>query len=745
MEETRHRNVEFFRLESGESAATSLYDEPTSYHQTAVFTQLPSSQSLRRRRGESGHAGPAGWEEEEGDRATAGFLKPREWDPNTPLRMLPLSMEQKRNTRKQRQEKQRNIGCWESWQQSQRTSRRRLRESLANKLRDLQPWKAVLHQIEGKFGSGVMSYFTFLRCLVYLNLLNVLVITGMVIVPITVYERNSTVRQREATCKLNDSFLDLFSGMGFLGRSSLFYGFYTRRSLDSACLNIPLLFLLSVGVVLLVNLVWVVVRTVNGYKLKWMMGNRYKMTKSYKIFCGWDFCIQVPDSAALRHSNIRNDLKVDLEEERFLQRESQRTVQQWVLLYFMRAVLNLVVFVLLSGAFYLIYFATQRSQRYQQAKSGWILNLFMEYLPSITITLINFLLPFIFCKIVKFEDYSVANKVNITLVRSIFLKLASLAMFLFFMYQSVRTAQQNSKSPTCEKQCWENTIGQEMYKLLVFDFLASLGNTILVAYPRKQLVERCSWRLVQMIGKDQFLIPLNVLDIVYSQTVSWVGLFFCPLLPLLNLVKMLALFYIRKFHLFRNCAPVRRMFRASSSSVLFYFMLLLGLLMSLAALGIHFVEFKPSRACGPFQEQERVLDVATVCIQSLPNATRPVLLYLVSEAFAIPLILTEIILLTFYMSIYRANCKTIERLKDRLVMEGYDKRFLVNKLSAPLQKYERRLRTDISKGSDSEDIHSWQGVTDLQDFEPVLSRGVSVESEEDEGRSLAVMSTQNDT
>lgn len=38
----------------------------------------------------------------------------------------------------------------------------------------------------------------------------------------------------------------------------------------------------------------------------------------------------------------------------------------------------------------------------------------------------------------------------------------------------------------------------------------------------------------------------NVLDIVEGRTVTWMGLFYCPLLPLLNSVFIFLTFYIRR-------------------------------------------------------------------------------------------------------------------------------------------------------------------------------------------------------
>lgn len=60
-----------------------------------------------------------------------------------------------------------------------------------------------------------------------------------------------------------------------------------------------------------------------GYKHTWMLGKRYSVNTTYKIFCGWDFTIQDPDSAALKQGFIRNDLKVV-----HIQRQLQLTPKQ---------------------------------------------------------------------------------------------------------------------------------------------------------------------------------------------------------------------------------------------------------------------------------------------------------------------------------------------------------------------------------------------------------------------------------
>ncbi|KAI1886465.1 hypothetical protein AGOR_G00196030 [Albula goreensis] len=647
----------------------------------------------------------------------------RKWDPNLPLKNLPLSMQEKRKTREQRQQSRHIIDCCESWRRSQQHMRKRLREQVARVIWGLQPWSKTMHKIEGKFGVGVKSYFTFLRYLIYLNLLHCLFIGGLALAPALLFRDKN--KPSGLTANESRGALDLLLGTGFVEHSPVFYGFYTPVSIPHGglCLNTPLLFLAGMAAVLMLSAVMELRRTVIGYKHTWLLGNRYNLHMCYKVFCGWDFCIQDPNSARLKHRLIRNDIRLELQEESFHQRVSQRTFRQRLQLYFLRGILNFLVLTLLAGSFSLIYFATHISNK---EKEGWILPLLYEYLPSISITVVNVLLPHLFRRIAAFEDYSLTWQVNITLVRSIFLKLATLGMFLLFLHQKDLTFVKTNQPPeppaklNSSKNCWENEFGKEMYKLVVFDFLAGGLNAVLLEYPRKLLVEKYpSCSLVKAIGKQSFLIPFHVLDLVYSQTVTWVGLFYSPLLVHISVIKLLLVFYIKKFVLFHCCVPAQRSFRGSQSSVLFHFTLLLGLLIAVVTLSFNVTMRTSSQDCGPFVNYSSIFNMTSSCVGTLPSPVQRTIHYFTSEAFALPLILAEIVVLTSFVSQGRANRKAIERLKEMLIMCSADKRYLVKKHSAWL----RTLKSSVSAGT-CEDARP-TALKDPSGFQPLLLRSVS--------------------
>ncbi|KAM9460589.1 transmembrane channel-like protein 7 [Clarias gariepinus] len=654
------RAVSFERLLSEESTFSANSEFTLEEYQTDIYEQLPSSQKRLQHKDQSPE--------------TEAY-----WNPNQPLKTLPLCLREKRNIWERQHVERHTIGYWASWKRSQETARRRLRENSGRVVSGLLLWKATLHNIEGRFGAGVKAYFVFLRYLLFLNFLNCAIIGSSVMSP-SLYNRTISI-----TTNWNVSlFLDVFLGSGFMEDTPVFYGFYKNVSFGTKCLNTAFFFFLGMLILLLLNLIMIVRRTVVGYKHTWLTGINFNANMSYKVFCGWDFCIREPEAAILKRSLIRNELKMDLEEQRFRQKVLGRSLKQWVLLHILRVILNFVVLVLLGSSFYLIYFSTTELKQYMPKNLHWTLELLVSYRSPITITIVNSVMPHIFSSVTVYEDYSLSTQLNVTLVRSIVLKLGSLAMYIFFL--------KGNESNKGSSKCAETEFGKEMYKLMIFHALATFCSTFLVAYPRKLLVENClSSNFLKKLGKQQFVIPLKVLDLVYSQTVTWMGVFYCPLLPAISILKLLAIFYISKFNLVRCCDPAKKMFRTASSSVLFNFLLLLGLIMSAVTLGVNIIRDVPGK-CGPFPGNESVHIVASNCVNTLPPAAKESLRYITSEAFAYTLILTEIIILTFYMSRGRANKKAMERLRDMLVMCSSDKRYLVKHHATLLRKQKKKIK-----------------------------------------------------
>uniref|UniRef100_A0A8C7VVY0 Transmembrane channel-like protein n=1 Tax=Oncorhynchus mykiss TaxID=8022 RepID=A0A8C7VVY0_ONCMY len=531
-------------------------------------------------------------------------------------------MAEKRRDKDQRLEQAKDLSSWSQWRQSTRRTLRRLKEDGFEMLSNLELWRGDIHVIEGMFGTGILSYFSFLRFLVLLNFIMFLLMFGFVMLPIITAPHASG----NTTFNHVDGLPCLFQILkGFLEQTYLFYGYYKVENIHfpKFTYNLPLAYLLVTIAYLFLSLIWIVKRSATGFKRKLVQDEDRFQSFCNKIFAGWDFCIVNDSAARLKRSSLLYELKTDLEEERIKQKIADRTRKEKCRIYVIRLILNLFVIAVLAACFYSIYIATNFSQKAQMTKVNFILDLIYEYLPSIVITLANFITPLIFSLIIQFEDYS---------------------------------------------PCWESRVGQEMYKLMIFDFIIIGAVTVFVEFPRKLIVDYCDCGLAKWWGQQEFAIPQNVLEIVYGQTICWIGTFYCPLLPAICTIKYFIIFYIKKVTLVNNCRPATRPFRASSSNFFFLAVLLIGLALACVPVTIGIAQISCSQACGPFVNYTTSWEVLPRTVSQLPAGARMFLLAISSEAFAVSLFVITCLAMFYVIALAGAHKQVINQLREQLVM-----------------------------------------------------------------------------
>ncbi|KAF3843974.1 hypothetical protein F7725_016022 [Dissostichus mawsoni] len=560
-------------------------------------------------------------------------------------------------------------------------------------------------EAEGRwmFGTGILSYFSFLRFLVMLNLIIFVLMFSFVMLPIIIapnvsgnitYNLNlgseCSVYPRSARRGLvifHEHITDLLSGGGFLEQTYLFYGYYKADKIhfSNSTYNLPLAYLLVTIAYLFFSLIWIVKRSATGFKRNLVQDEDRFQSFCNKIFAGWDFC-------------ITDENATDLEEERIKQKIAERTRKERCRIYLIRLILNLFVIGVLIGCFYSIYRATIFSQKVQMDtnKDNFIVDLIYEYLPSIVITLANFITPLLFSAIINYEDYSPAFEIRFTLMRCVFMRLTSIGVLLFSLWSQITK---------CEKEpclcgynhvlysCWETRVGQEMYKLTIFDFIIIFAVTVFVEFPRKLIVQHCDCGLAKWFGQQEFAIPQNVLEIVYGQTICWIGTFYSPMLPAICTMKYFFIFYIKKVSLINNCRPATRPFRASSSNFFFLVVLLIGL--ALACLPVSFSN--KLFPCGPFVNYTTSWEVLPNTVSELPHGIKTLLFALSSEAFAVSFFVVTCLIMFYVIALAGAHKRVINQLREQLVVEGRDKRFLIQKLCQA-----QRLSAIKSPGSKSQ-------------------------------------------
>ncbi|XP_069066334.1 transmembrane channel-like protein 7 [Pleurodeles waltl] len=620
-----------------------------------------------------------------------------------PLREYAVSIQEKRKLRELKEAQSRLTKGWEQWKANRGKTWRRCGQEAHELFSHLQLWRHDIRSIEGKFGTGIQSYFSFLRFLVFLNFIIFIMMFAFITLPIVIsrhgiFNSSDIVYNADHVCTVYivgsrgltyfyNYIIDLLSGTGFLEVTYLFYGYYTVDIVSFAnySYSLPLAYLLVTIAYLLLSLLWIVKRSVEGFKQSLVHDEDRFQSYCNKLFAGWDFCIIDEDTAQLKHSSLQYELKTDLEEERVKLKIAERTRRQTVHIYFIRTVLNIIVISILGGCFYAIYLATVFSQGYNNVQGTAVVNLIVEYLPSIVITAANFITPIIFQNIVLYEDYTPAFEIRLTLMRCVFMRLISIGVLLVSLWTRI-TSCSNDKCIPCGYNhkvypCWESRVGQEMYKLMIFDFIIICALTIFVEFPRKLIVTYCPNKLVQWWGLQEFEIPENVLGIVYGQTICWIGTFYSPLLPAIATVKYFIIFYIKKISLMQNCRPATRPFRASSSNFFFLLVLLIGLVMACIPVGFGIAQVQASRACGPFVNFNTSWEIIPYTVSTLPIGAQKFLYGIASEAFAVPFFVFICLIMFYFVALAGAHKRVVLQLREQLAMEGRDKLFLIRKIT----------------------------------------------------------------
>ncbi|XP_046400120.1 transmembrane channel-like protein 7 isoform X1 [Ischnura elegans] len=702
----------------------------------------------------------------------------RTWEEIMQIKALPVCMAQKRElkARLQNATKLRLQGLEQfNWRRRKwwRTAHARWKE-LRTKL---APWRGSLKHIEGRHGTGVLSYFLFLRWLVFLNLTIFLLVFSLVVLPtlilgphpfgsiqtISVVPDNeqcppppqngtpSVALAAECCSKIylqgpRDSggnfIIDIVQGTGWLERTLAFYGFYD----DVEGYDLPLAYVAATLAYFLVSLAAIVKSAAAGFKERLVEGEGGRAHRyCHLVFSGWDFCIDNETAAITKHRALYNEMRACLRAEKMDDERRNRTRREQFNLALVRISINAFVFCVLGALGFVIYgifkFSREKlAETHADAPrmlpvvdeedppilTDALYRLLLEFLPYMAILLLNFTVPYLFAFLVVFERYSPLFAVRITLLRTVFLRLSSLGVLLASFYSVVSCSRENHVSDpmtnvtecfsvSCATPaCWETFVGQQFYKLVILDFSVHVAVTLCIHVPRALLARRslsdrgedgegrerrggpgCFLRF--LIMPPEFDLPSHVLDAVYSQTLCWLGTFYCPLLPMLSSIASILSFYVRRIDCHTSRAPsslsssLAPLHRASRTHSLFMAVLLLSLVASAVPIGYALAETQPSLSCGPFRGRSSVWEtVSRATTERLPSWLRSFVSGLITPTFAVPAFAALALALCYFHAVSTANRDMVNVLRRQLVLEGHDKQFLLNRLSAFVKQHQQQ-------------------------------------------------------
>ncbi|NXW23895.1 TMC6 protein, partial [Circaetus pectoralis] len=552
-----------------------------------------------------------------------------------------------------------------------------------------KPWHYALKQIGGRFGSSVLSYFLFLKTLLMFNIISFLILLVFVVALQAAYPPAST-SPRSFTG------LELLTGAGYFTHSLLYYGYYSNVTLndpcasspnDSACplaapplpYNMPLAYVFSVGVSFLVTCVLLV------YSMSCSFWESYRVGSStgdlaVKVFCAWDFKVIQRRSVKLQCENICTQLKELLADQQSRSRSlslCQRLGHSAVLLLAWALSLSTVLGCVLAVHYFSEHMHAGSSERQQEA--------ILLVLPFM-VSLLNMLMPHLYNLLAKWEKQdSPVAQVYVAICRNLILKMVVLGLLCY---------QWLSRRVVCStEECWETCVGQDLYRFVVMDFIFTLLDTLF-----GELV----WRLIlekklKRKQKPEFDIAQNVLELIYGQTLTWLGVLFAPLLPAVQTLKLLLLFYIKKTSLMQNCQSPSKPWQASHMSTVFITLLCFPSFLGAAVfLSYTIWSVRPSETCGPFQGLENIYKSGKTWVQVLeksnPNITwfAWVHQHLVENTFLLFFVSGVLLAMIYFnIQVVRGQRRIICLLKEQIANEGEDKIFLIQKLHSVYEQRER--------------------------------------------------------
>ncbi|XP_053397891.1 transmembrane channel-like protein 3 [Mercenaria mercenaria] len=512
-------------------------------------------------------------------------------------------------------------------------------------------WEDTIKKISAYFGSNVASYFQFVRTLLYINILMMLLLVGFIIVPELI----------EGNFQTNVTYGGHF---GELSNSFMFYGLYTEDL--GLTYNLPLAYFLTWLAANLVCFIYIITIMIVRYhrsKLSDDRGNEYKF--AWRTFCSWDYSVTSRQGVMDYRTSLRTDIKEMVREEKSTAKVDSCTK---FTNYMGRILSNVIVLGLLVGSGFLIYEVAENRDLLKDLPEP-LDDYVRKYQLTAVVAGLKFLVPPIFEQLVRLEGWHPRIETKLTLARTTVFYIASLMIFVTSLYEVTDDCSANSTMVADmthnESCCWENEVGEEVFKVILVD-LGILFAVGILFHLHRALWVKCTCK---MIGYSKFDVVSSVLDVVYGQCLVWLGLYFSPVLAAVSVVKLLIVFYFRYFIAKVAMVPPQQLFRASSTGNFYLAILLMNLFISLFPMAYGVIEFIPSVDCGPFSGYDRPYRVISELVGELPNWLEDALTYLGTPAVFVPVLILMIMLVVYFKVKSSSYKRLIMELRRQLKFE----------------------------------------------------------------------------
>uniref|UniRef100_UPI00358FBF00 transmembrane channel-like protein 3 n=1 Tax=Myxine glutinosa TaxID=7769 RepID=UPI00358FBF00 len=312
---------------------------------------------------------------------------------------------------------------------------RKVQRGLWNFISLFIPWEMRIKVIESHFGSGVASYFIFLRWLFGINIVLMAMTVAFLIIPelLAGAPFGSTSRKQIPPDRMDEAQdLDtIWSLGGYLQYSVLFYGYYgSERKLGSFGYRLPLAYFLVGMAGFAYSFIALLRKMAKNSRLSLSSTSEENFTFCWKVFCAWDYLIGSSEAAESKVAAIATTIRESILEEQEKKKSENRAVRVCL-----RILANVLVLLCLAGSIYIIYFVVDRSQKLEEMKAQ--LTLWEKNEVSVVVSLITMLAPSVFELIATLEQYHPRNMLRFQLARVLVLYLGNLYSLIIALLDKV--------------------------------------------------------------------------------------------------------------------------------------------------------------------------------------------------------------------------------------------------------------------------------------------------------------------
>ncbi|KAJ1180268.1 hypothetical protein NDU88_005490 [Pleurodeles waltl] len=414
------------------------------------------------------------------------------------------------------------------------------------------PWEMRIKKIESHFGSGVASYFIFLRWLFGINIVLTIMTGAFVVLPELLAGApfgstvSKTIPDKEVASAQD---LDtIWSLGGYLQYSVLFYGYYGReRKIGRAGYRLPLAYFLVGMAVFAYSFIILLRKMAKNSRMSLASASDENYTFCWRVFCAWDYLIGNTEAAESKTAAIVNSIR-----EAILEEQEKKKSTNLAVTITLRIIANILVLLSLAGSIYIIYFVVDRSQKLERTKLE--LTLWEKNEVSVVVSLITMIAPSAFELVAALEMYHPRTTLRFQLARVLVLYLGNLYSLIIALLDKVNSMsnigngsatepapflatrtfptlststavpdlgangnstfilelEENSTTPVIvpnqttssssfdynfqsqKNECWETYVGQEMLKLSIIDMIFTVASILLIDFFRGLFVRYLS-------------------------------------------------------------------------------------------------------------------------------------------------------------------------------------------------------------------------------------------------------------